>query len=307
MKGKVMRSTGSWYVVMTEDGHLHNCRLKGRFRLDDHKKSNPVAVGDDVEVSKDEHHDVVISKILPRNNYISRQSPRHMQSRNIIAANLDQAFLVATVANPRTSTGFIDRFLVTAEAYHIPAHIIFNKQDAMTEKEAAVQATYQEIYEQAGYAVHLVSATEKANIEPLKDLMRDKVTLVAGHSGVGKSTLINAIDPALNLRVGDISAKHLKGTHTTTFAEMFVLPFGGYIIDTPGIKEFGILDLEPEEVGHYFPEMRDRLQECQFNNCLHLDEPKCAVKDAVGAGEISLERYKNYENILNDARQLPKY
>ena len=307
MKGIVIRSTGSWYNVRLDDGRMISARLKGKFRLDGNKSSNPIAVGDEVLIDAEGGTEAVVAEILPRRNYISRQSPKHQQHRSIIAANIDQAFLVATIASPRTSSGFIDRFLVTAEAYHIPAHLIFNKQDILTEKDNAKQDEFIEIYGQAGYPMHLVSALNVQNIESLKALMKDKVTLVAGHSGVGKSTLINAIQPNLGLRTAEISQKHAKGTHTTTFAEMFELPFGGYIIDTPGIKEFGILDLEPEEVSHYFPEMRDRLQGCQFNNCLHTDEKKCAIKTAVQAGEISIERYTNYLNILADAKQMPRY
>ena len=306
MEGKVIRSTGSWYMVLGQNGMMYNSRLKGKFRLEESKSSNPVAVGDDVVISFDEG-DTTISEIKPRRNYISRQSPKHQLARNIIAANLDQAFLVATIANPRTSTGFIDRFLVTAEAFHIPAHIIFNKQDIMTENDLEKQDELQDIYTKAGYTVHLVSATEEMNIDSLKELMKDKVTLVSGHSGTGKSTLINAINPGLNLRTSVISKKHHKGTHTTTFAEMFELSFGGYIIDTPGIKEFGMMDLEKEEVGHYFPEIREAMGGCQFNNCLHLDEPKCAVKEAVIKGQISLVRYENYQNILEDVRNIQKY
>lgn len=305
-KGKVIRSTGSWYVVMGTNGTLYNCRLKGRFRLDGYKNSNPVAVGDEVTLSFEEG-DTVISEIHERNNYISRQSPKHMQSRNIIAANLDQAFVIATISNPRTSTGFIDRFLITAEAYHIPTHIIFNKQDILTPKDLAKQEEIVQMYQAIGYPVHLVSAVTGMGLEGLKATLKDKVTLLAGHSGTGKSSLVNQICPELDLRVNTISKKHHKGMHTTTFAEMFPLSFGGYIIDTPGIKEFGILDLEPEEVSHYFPEMRAVLQNCQFNNCLHLDEPKCAVKEAIVKGNISIERYTNYLNILGDVKKLPKY
>ena len=303
MKGKVFRSTGSWYSVKTDEGDFVDCRVKGKFRLDDLNNTNPVAVGDNVMIEFEDGTDTaVISEILPRQNYISRQSPRLKHARHIIASNLDQAFLIATVANPRTSTGFIDRFLVTAEAYHIKCHVIFNKQDILSEKEKVKQEKITNIYEQIGYPVHLVSANTGENIEVLKSLLENKTTLLSGHSGVGKSTLINAIHPDLDLKTSVISKSTQKGMHATTYAEMFALPFSGYIIDTPGIKEFGILDLEPEEVSHYFPEMLPLIGECKFNNCLHLDEPSCVVKEALDQGSICRERYKNYRNIVEDCK-----
>ncbi len=304
MKGRVLRSTGSWYNVRLEDGTLADCRVKGKFRLDEEKTTNPVAVGDYVEIEFEEKEaTAVITEIKQRDNYISRQSPRLKQTRHIIASNLDQALLIATIAHPRTSSGFIDRFLLTAEAYHIPAHVIFNKQDLLSEKELKKQQQFADIYQTIGYPVHLISAMSGEGMSEMKDLMKNKTSLVSGHSGVGKSSFINAIHPQLNLKTGIISDYHQKGKHVTTFAEMFVLSFGGYVIDTPGIKEFGLLDIEPNEVSHYFREMRPLLNDCKFNNCLHENEPKCAVKEALIRGEIFEERYLNYLNILENCRE----
>jgi len=297
MKGRVLRSTGSSYLVRLDDGRQINCTARGKFRLDEERTTNPVAVGDTVTV---EFAEGVITEILPRTNYISRQSPRQKAARHIIASNMDQAFLIATIAQPRTSTGFIDRFLLTSEAYGIPAHIIFNKQDIIKENDLKKQGEAVNIYRQIGYPVHLVSTLSEDDVEQIRNLMKGKTTLLSGHSGVGKSTLINAVHPGANLKTGDISEYHQKGMHVTTFAEMFELPFGGYVIDTPGIKEFGLLDIEPNEVSHYFREMRDVINDCKFNNCLHVNEPKCAVQRAMEEGKIPPERYKNYLNILQD-------
>ena len=304
MNGRVLRSTGSWYLVRLNDGRRADCRVKGKFRLDEEKITNPVAVGDNVSLELEETDGTaVIAEILPRINYISRQSPRQKQARHIIAANVDQAFLIATIANPRTSTGFIDRFLLTAEAYGIPAHIIFNKQDVLKGKDLKKQGEVVRIYQQIGYPVHLVSALSEGDVGKIKLLMKNKTTLLSGHSGVGKSTLINAIHPQANLKTGEISEFSQKGKHVTTFAEMLELPFGGYVVDTPGIKEFGLLDIEPNEVSHYFREMRDLLNDCKFNNCLHINEPKCAIKHALEQGKIPEERYKNYLRMLEDCEE----
>lgn len=316
MKGKVFRSTGSWYDVQLEDGRRLEARLRGKMRITSGKSTNPVTVGDEVEITFDEDTgSAVIQDVIDRKNYISRESPRHQYSRHIIAANIDLAFVVATINQPRTSTGFIDRFLVTAEAFHIPAHVIFNKQDVYREKDLKKQAEYIEIYEAAGYPVHKVTALDRDSVHHLREVMNGKTSLFAGHSGVGKSTLLNAIQPGLSLRTAEISNKHNKGKHTTTYAELFELePVKGlpdneptYIIDTPGIKEFGILDMEPNEVGHYFPEIEKHLHECRFNNCLHLEEPGCAVRAAVESGEVSYERYKNYVGIVLNSQERPKY
>lgn len=301
VEGRVFKSTGSWYLVRTKDGAFVDCRVKGKFRLDELNHTNPVAVGDQVMIEfEDSTGTAMITDILPRSNYISRQSPRLKHARHIIASNLDQAFLIATIAHPRTSTGFIDRFLVTAEAYHIKGHLVFNKQDIFSNKEKDKQEKITTMYESIGYPVHLVSAHTGLNMEELQAHMKNKTTLLAGHSGVGKSTLINFIHPGLDIKTSEVSKSTQKGMHATTFAEMFTLPFGGYLIDTPGIKEFGILDLEAEEVSHYYPEMVGLITNCKFNNCLHLEEPDCAVKNALNRGVIHHERYKNYRNIVED-------
>jgi ribosome biogenesis GTPase len=299
MKGIVAKSTGSWYLVRLEDGRIQECRMKGVIRLDDRKTTNPVAVGDHVDVEEEENGDTVITKIHPRRNYIIRKSINLSKQAQILASNLDQAIIVATLVAPRTSLGFIDRFLVTAEAYSIPAKIIFNKSDVLDEELRKLQSEIISIYTGAGYECHIVSSFDKTSVDKLKKLLKDKTTLFTGHSGVGKSTLINVIQPGLDIKTGDISSAHLKGMHTTTFAELHPLSFGGFIIDTPGIKELGLVEMKKEEVGHYFPEIRAVMNNCKFNNCLHVNEPKCAVKKAVENGEISEERYYSYLGILN--------
>lgn len=307
MQGRVIKSTGSWYNVLLEDKTVVQCRMTGKYRLIDRRTTNPVVIGDLVEVEIEEGVGTgVIKKVVPRNNYIIRQSSRNRTAEHILAANLDQAVLIATLSQPRTSTGFIDRFIVTATAYHIPTVIVFNKADIYSEEEREEVKRLSLLYEEVGYRVIITSATEDFHLDEVQELLKNKITLIAGHSGVGKSTLINAICPGLNLKVGKISDYHGKGIHTTTFAEMFELSFGGFIIDTPGIKEFGILDFKTEEVSHYFPEMEKKLHDCQFNNCLHLNEPKCAVKEAVDAGKISRSRYINYLNIIEEIKSEKK-
>jgi ribosome biogenesis GTPase / thiamine phosphate phosphatase len=302
MKGVVIKSTGSWYEVKNAEGEVIKCRLKGIFRLDESKfkDSNPVAVGDRVDLERGDTDDWVIAEIEERENYIVRSSPKHKGARQIIAANIDQVLLIATMANPRTSTGFIDRFLLTAEAYHIPTVIIFNKQDLLDTKTQKKQDYVANIYNSIGYKTLFVSALQKEQLDEVRAIMKDKTSLISGHSGVGKSTLMNAIQPNLNLRTLEVSRITGKGMHTTTFAEMHPLTFGGSVIDTPGIREFGIKDFKPEEISHYYIEMREVLNNCRFNNCLHENEPGCAVKQAYLEGKISEERYTNYLNIMLD-------
>ena len=299
MQGLVMKSTGSWYLVKTDNGSIIECRLKGKLRLEDRKTTNPVAVGDIVELQRDEDGSNQIVTILPRKNYIIRKSINLSKQAHIIASNLDQAILVATLVAPRTSLGFIDRFLVTAEAYGINAKIVFNKCDVLDEEMIELQNDIIKLYTDIGYQCYSISSFNNEDVEMIKDLLKDKTTLLSGHSGVGKTTLINAIDSKLDLRTGDISSAHLKGMHTTTFAELFPLSFGGNIIDSPGIKELGLVEMKKEEIGHYFPEIRALLNECKFNNCIHVNEPHCAILKAVEEGRISDERYQSYLGILN--------
>lgn len=301
MKGKVIKSTGSWYAVMDKDGLVHDCRIKGKFRIQGIKSTNPVAVGDNVEFELEADNNGVIHKLEERKNYIIRKSINLSKQSHILAANVDQALLVVTLAFPRTSAGFIDRFLLTAEAYHIPTIIVFNKMDLFEHDEEAMKEVnaFIAIYENIGYLCYKTSSKNSQSINRLKELTKNKITLLAGHSGVGKSTLVNAMDVNLNLKVGEISDAHNKGKHTTTFAEMHPLQYGGFIIDTPGIKELGLVDMQKEEISDYFPEMRALKNECKFNNCLHLNEPKCAVLKAVEAGEIEPSRYQSYLGIMN--------
>ena len=300
MKGVVIKSTGSWYIVLSEEEKVIECRIKGLFRTKDIKTTNPIAVGDKVEFEMEDDGKGVIHAIGERKNYIIRKSINLSKQSHIIAANMDQAFLIVTLAMPRTSTGFIDRFLLTAEAYHIPASIIFNKIDLFDDAETMVNVDeFISVYEKIGYKCYKVSAKKNIQLDVLRELTKDKTTLISGHSGVGKSTLINAMDANLDLRIGEISDAHNKGKHTTTFAEMHTLSYGGFIIDTPGIKELGLVDMEKEEISDYFPEMRAIRNDCKFNNCLHLNEPKCAVIAAVERGEIAASRYNSYLGIMN--------
>lgn len=298
MTGIVAKSTGNRYLVRIENGQMLDCVLKGKIRLEGRKTTNPVAVGDIVDLEQEEN-DTVISRIHPRRNYIIRKSINLSKQAQILASNLDQAVLIVTLVAPRTSLGFIDRFLVTAEAYSIPAKLIFNKADILDDELLALQQEIIDIYEKIGYECLVVSGTTGKGLDQIRELLKDKTSLISGHSGVGKSTLINAIEPGLNLKTGEISTVHLKGMHTTTFAELHELSFGGFVIDTPGIKELGLVEMKKEEVGHYFPEIRAVMNDCKFNNCLHENEPKCAVKAAVERGEISEERYHSYLSILN--------
>ena len=302
MDGIVIRSTGSWFSVRAEDGRIFQCKIKGKFRIQGIKATNPVAVGDHVEFDalEKEENTGLIHKVRERKNHIIRKSTKLSKLSHIIAANIDQAFLVATLAMPRTSTGFIDRFLVTAEAYHIPARLVFNKTDIYDEEQQKQFHELLSIYEKAGYPCNAVSARTGENMISLKEALKNKTSLFSGHSGVGKSTLLNWIEPGLELKTGKISSIHQKGKHITTFAEMHELSFGGFVIDTPGIKEFGLRDFVKEEVAERFPEMRALMWDCKFHNCTHVHEPGCAVKKAVEEGRISITRYKNYLAILQD-------
>lgn len=301
MKGLIIKSTGSWYGVLTDEDKTINCRIKGKFRTLDIKTTNPIAVGDHVDIELEPDQETgLITFLHPRKNYIIRKSINLSKQAQIIAANLDQAFLIVTLASPRTSLGFIDRFLVTAEAYDIPAKLIFNKLDLFSEEGLEILEEYQSIYEKAGYPCYSVSAIKETNLDQIRDLLKDKVTLVSGHSGVGKSTLINALLPGQELKTGEISDWSDKGKHTTTFAEMFQLPFGGYLIDTPGIRELGVFDIEKQELGRLFPEIRKLMSNCRFHNCRHINEPGCAVLNALENGELESSRYDSYLSIYND-------
>lgn len=306
MKACVYKSTGSWYLVKTEDGQFVEARLKGIFKMEDISSTNPLAVGDNVMLEKDEtdSSDFMIAEILPRHNYIARNSPHHIKQHHIVAANLDQAMIIATLKNPKTSLGFMDRFLATAEAYHIPAMIILNKADIYQKKEQVQIDIINKIYPSLGYPVFLVSVANQFGLEPVKKIFENKTTLVSGNSGVGKSSLINYLSPLLQLKTNEVSGWSGKGMHTTTFAEMHDLPFGKNtrIIDTPGMREFGMSDMGKHELSHYFPEMRDRLQGCRFNDCMHIDEPGCAIKTAAEKGEIFMERYISYLKIMDSLK-----
>jgi ribosome biogenesis GTPase / thiamine phosphate phosphatase len=303
MKALVYKSTGSWYVTKTADGRVFNARMKGIFKMDEAITStNPIAVGDEVEMEMENEleQSTTITHIYERRNYINRQSPAHKMHHHIIAANIDQSLLFATLKEPRTSQGFIDRFLVTSEAYHVPAIVVFNKTDVYKKKEQDKLLAWKAIYERVGYKIVAISVKEGTGVDEVKQLLKDKTTLMSGHSGVGKSSFINTVFPDLLLRTQQVSDWSGKGLHTTTFAEMFDVPppVGGKIIDTPGIREFGLVDIPKQELSHYFPEMRLLLNDCQFNNCLHINEPGCAIKEAVANGIISEDRYVSYYNIL---------
>ena len=299
-QGIVYKSTGSWYTVKDANGKVWNTRMKGIFKMEGITSTNPIAVGDVVhfEIENEGENVGTIHKIEDRRNYINRQSPRHKHQHHIVSANLDQSLLLATLKEPRTSQGFIDRFCVASEMYHVPVVVVFNKADLYRKKELALFEEMESMYKAIGYPVFLISVKEAKNMDVVKEILQGKTTLISGHSGVGKSSFINAVLPQSGIRTQDVSGWSGKGQHTTTFAEMYDLSFGGRIIDTPGMREFGIVDLEKSELSGYFPEMRARLQHCQFNNCLHVNETDCAIKEAVRNGEIHENRYVSYVNIL---------
>ncbi|MCF2486575.1 ribosome small subunit-dependent GTPase A [Dyadobacter sp. CY347] len=301
VKGLVLRSTGSWYDVRdSRDGHIWQCRLKGKFKALGLKVTNPIAVGDYVrfEAEDETQNFGIIHEIMPRENYVVRRSVHKTAHAHLIAANVDQAILIATLVFPRTSLGFIDRFLVAIESFRIPGVLIFNKQDLLNDDMKEFQAELMELYESLGYTCMATTAVSEEGLEEFAALLGGKVSLLSGHSGVGKSTLVNAIAPSLDIKTQEVSTFANKGVHTTTFAEMFELEPGTFIIDSPGIKELGLSDMKAEEISHYFPEMRDLLNQCRFNNCQHINEPGCAVKDGVSEGRIAISRYESYLSMV---------
>lgn len=304
LKGRIIQTTGSWYQVLL-DGKIITARLKGKFKLEELDTTNPIAVGDYVSLEITERHEYVINEIDERSNYIIRQSPRNKHQRHIIASNIDLALLIVTIAQPRTSLGFIDRFIAAAESFHIPVKIVINKIDLIKkEKENQLLEYMQIVYNHLGYEVICASTITNVGIDKIKTVLENKTTLVAGHSGVGKSTIVNSINADLNLKTGKISEKWGKGMHTTTFATMFEIMPNSFIIDTPGIKEFMLLQVEPEEVSGYFKDIKQYAEGCQFNNCLHQNEPNCAVKEAVEDTKIAATRYENYLNIIQNIKDI---
>ena len=300
MKGFVIKNTGSWYSVKTDDGKVVECKIKGNFRLKGIRSTNPVAVGDHVEIALNQEGTAFITHIDERRNYIIRKSQNLSKQSHIIAANVDQAFLIVTVNYPQTSTTFIDRFLASAEAYSVPVVLVFNKRDILSDDERHYQQSMVHLYETIGYECREISAATGEGVEGLHKLLKGKITLLSGNSGVGKSTLINQILPEANLRTAEISDAHNTGMHTTTFSEMLELPEGGYIIDTPGIKGFGTFDMEPEELTSYFREIFHFSKDCKFSNCAHTHEPGCAVLKALEEHYIAQSRYQSYLGMLED-------
>lgn len=302
LEGKVLKSTGKWYTVEMQDGEIVNCRIRGKMRMSNLRTTNPIAVGDQVILSDDadEEGNRVITDYHERKNYIVRKSTNLSKQMQVLAANVDRAYLLVTTMAPVTHLAFIDRFLVAAESFRIPTTLLFNKIDTYTPDELEYIDALCYMYAKIGYPCYKISADRSDNIDFLKEEIKDNQVMISGHSGVGKSTLVNALDPTLDLRIGEISQANQQGKHTTTFAEMFKLSSGGYIVDTPGIRAFGIVNLEKEVISHYFPEMRELLNECKYNNCLHLNEPKCAVKAAIETGGISESRYISYVQLMTE-------
>jgi ribosome biogenesis GTPase len=299
MKARIYKSTGSWYSVKSEEGLFYQARIKGVIKLDAISSTNPIAVGDWVQYDMEDadKKSVMITDILDRDNYVARQSPHNKRQQHIIASNLDQSILLATLKSPKTSQGFIDRFLVSCEAFHIPAMIVFNKSDIYGPTEMAIYDMLKTMYEAVGYQVFLISINQKEGLEAIEKVLLGKTTLISGHSGVGKSSFINYLFPNLDLSTQEVSGWSGKGMHTTTFAQMYDLPNGGAVIDTPGMRELGLVNLEKEELAQYFPEMREKMQGCQFHNCQHINEPGCAVKAAVEKGIITEARFFSYVDL----------
>ncbi len=302
VKGKVLKSTGKWYTVELTDGSIVNCRIRGKIRLDALRTTNPIAVGDTVTLgdSQDEEGNRVIIDYDIRQNYIVRKSTNLSKQMQVLAANVDRAYLLVTVASPVTHLAFIDRFLVAAESFRIPTTLLFSKVDTYDKDQLEYVDALMYMYEGIGYTCKKISIKDQDSVSFLREEIKDKQVMISGHSGVGKSSLVNELDDTLDLRTGEISEVHQQGKHTTTFAEMFKLKSGGYIIDTPGIRAFGIVNLEKEVISHYFPEMRNYLNACKFHNCLHLNEPKCAVKEAIEAGQIPESRYETYRQLMTE-------
>jgi ribosome biogenesis GTPase len=300
MKGRVVKSTGSWYTVKSESGESFDCRIKGKFRINKTKLTNPIAVGDIVEfeLEEKETNQGVIHTIEDRKNYLIRRSNKLSSQFQIIASNLDQLILVATIAKPRTTTIFIDRILLAAEAYQIPVILLFNKKDLYTSEENQILQSYQTLYQSIGYEVMVISAYDEVDLELLKRSIRDKISLITGHSGVGKSTIMNQLNPSLVLKTGVLSKYHERGTHNTTFAEMHIAFENAFIIDTPGIKDFGVVEFEGDNISMYFRDIRKFAGQCKFNNCKHIDEPGCMVLEAVKDNNLAFSRYESYLNIL---------
>ena len=308
MKARIYKSTGSWYSVKSEAGTVYQARMKGVVKLDNITSTNPIAVGDWVtyEMEDEQRGTVMITEILDRNNYVARQSPHNKRQKHIIASNIDQSILLVTLKAPKTSQGFIDRFLISCELYHIPAIIVFNKADIYGPKEMKVYEQMKQMYTQVGYQVHLISIEQKQSLDSLQALLQNKITLLSGHSGVGKSSFINYLFPELDINTQEVSDWSGKGLHTTTFAQMYDLPKGGAVIDTPGMRELALVNIEKEELAQYFPEMRSIMNDCQFNNCQHINEPGCAVKAAVEKGTISEARFYSYIDLWHTMQE-PMY
>ena len=303
MRGLVYKSTGSWYSVKTQDNKQFDCRIKGKFRLDDIKSTNPIAVGDYVDFEVEKNSDVetgVIHNICERKNYVLRKSVNLSKQTHILASNIDVVFLIITISSPVTSTNFIDRFLLTSNAYSIKTILLFNKIDLLNKTELIILNKLTKIYSDIGYDCHEISAKNQVNLDKVQSIMKDNVSMFGGHSGVGKSTLINSLQPNLNLRTKNISIQHSQGQHTTTNAELYDLDFGAKIIDTPGSRGFGIVDFEKSDIKNYFPEFYKLINQCKFNDCMHVNEPKCIIKKFVEEGQIALSRYENYLQILED-------